>query len=102
MDPNSDKLVINLFIGRQSYPITVKRDQEEVFRRAAELINNKLQRYQTAYPNQGNEKLTAIALLDFAVMAVKTEKDHETQPYADTIAQITKEIEDALAPAKEK
>ena len=54
MDPNSDKLVINLFIGRQSYPITVKRDQEEVFRRAAELINNKLQRYQTAYPNQGN------------------------------------------------
>ena len=71
MDPNSDKLVINLFIGRQSYPITVKRDQEEVFRRAAELINNKLQRYQTAYPNQGNEKLTAIALLDFAVMALK-------------------------------
>ena len=60
MDPNSDKLVINLFIGRQSYPITVKRDQEEVFRRAAELINNKLQRYQTAYPNQGNEKLTFV------------------------------------------
>lgn len=102
MDPNSDKLVINLFIGRQSYPITVKRDQEEVFRRAAELINNKLQRYQTAYPNQGNEKLTAIALLDFAVMALKMEKDNETQPYADTIAQLTKEIEDALAPAKEK
>ena len=39
---------------------------------------------QTAYPNQGNEKLTAIALLDFAVMALKMEKDHETQPYADT------------------
>ena len=35
-------------------------------------------------------------------MALKMEKDHETQPYADTISQLTKEIEDALAPAKEK
>lgn len=34
-DNKSDKLVIQLLIGKQVYPITVKRDQEEIYRRAA-------------------------------------------------------------------
>ena len=43
-DNKSDKLVIQLLIGKQVYPITVKRDQEEIYRRAARMINDKLGR----------------------------------------------------------
>ena len=39
-DNKSDKLVIQLLIGKQVYPITVKRDQEEIYRRAARMIND--------------------------------------------------------------
>ena len=71
MSTSNDKMVIQLLIGKHQYPITVLRDQEEVFRKAARLINEKLGRYEQAYPNQGSEKYTSVALLDFAVRALQ-------------------------------
>ncbi|EJX00877.1 Cell division protein ZapA-like protein, partial [gut metagenome] len=63
MAGETEKLVIRLMIGNQMYPISVKREQEEIFRKAAKDINEKLQRYQSTYPNQGYEKYMSIALL---------------------------------------
>lgn len=95
--PNiEDKLVIKLMVGNQLYPISVRRDQEEVFRRAAKDINEKLQKYQTTYPNQGYEKYMSIALLDFAVRALQIEKDNSTALYNDIIATLTTEIEQVI------
>ena len=53
MENAQNKLVIHLLIGKQLYPITVLREQEEMFRKAAKLINEKLSRYEQTYPNQG-------------------------------------------------
>lgn len=92
----SDKLVIKLMIGHQLYPISVKRDQEEIFRKAAKEINEKIQRYQTTYPNQGHEKYMSIALLDFAVKVQQIERSNETAPYNQALEQLTLEIEQAL------
>ena len=60
-DNKSDKLVIQLLIGKQVYPITVKRDQEEIYRRAARMINDKLGRYEQSYPHLGYERYTSAA-----------------------------------------
>lgn len=96
MPNKEDKLVIKLMVGNQLYPISVRRDQEEVFRRAAKDINEKLQKYQTTYPNQGYEKYMSIALLDFAVRALQIEKDNSTSLYSDIITALTKEIEQVI------
>lgn len=96
MPNNEDKLVIKLMVGNQLYPISVRRDQEEVFRKAAKDINEKLQKYQTTYPNQGYEKYMSIALLDFAVRALQIEKDNSTSLYSDIITALTKEIEQVI------
>lgn len=96
MPNNEDKLVIKLMVGNQLYPISVRRDQEEVFRRAAKDINEKLQKYQTTYPNQGYEKYMSIALLDFAVRTLQIEKDNSTSLYSDIIMALTKEIEQVI------
>lgn len=96
MPNNEDKLVIKLMVGNQLYPISVRRDQEEVFRRAAKDINEKLQKYQTTYPNQGYEKYMSIALLDFAVRTLQIEKDNSTSLYSDIITALTKEIEQVI------
>ena len=96
MNTDSDKLIIKLMIGNQLYPISVKREQEELFRKAAKDINEKLQRYQTTYPNQGYEKYMSIALLDFAVKVQQLESSNETAPYNQALGQLTLEIEQAL------
>ena len=36
----NDKLSIQLMIGKQMHPITIRRDKEEIFRKAAKNINN--------------------------------------------------------------
>lgn len=78
------------------YPITVQREQEEIFRKAARLINEKLSRYEQAFPNQGYEKYTSIAMLDFAVGALLLEKQKDQTLYAETTQRLGQEIEQLL------
>ena len=92
----SDKLVIQLLIGNNMQQITVRRDQEEIFRKAATLINERLNKYKTAYPNQADAKYMSIALLDFAVKALQLEQNVDTEPYNKSIDLLTKEIEEIL------
>lgn len=96
MTDANDKFNIQLMIGNQLHPINIRRDQEELFRKAAKEINEKLARYQLTYPNRGNETYMSIALLDFAVYALKAEKNNDTAPYDKTIRQLTAEVEEAL------
>lgn len=92
-----DKLVIQLLIGKQVYPITVRRDQEEVYRKAARLINKKLGRYEQSYPNLSYERYTSVALLDFAVQVIQTQKQKDQSPYEDVVKRLTEEIAQLLA-----
>ena len=92
-----DKLVIQLLIGKQVYPITVRRDQEEVYRKAARLINEKLGRYEQSYPNLSYERYTSVALLDFAVQVIQTQKQKYQSPYEDVVKRLTEEIAQLLA-----
>ena len=41
----SERLVIQLMIGNQLYPYSIRREQEEIYRKAAKLINERLNRY---------------------------------------------------------
>ena len=93
----ADKLNIQLMIGNHMHPITIRRELEEVFRKAAKKINDKLSRYRESYPNLSYERCMSITLLDFAVYALQAENSAATQPYDDVVKQLTAEIEQALA-----
>ncbi len=95
-DVPTEKLNIQLKIGNQIHSITIRRELEEIFRKAARNINEKLSRYQVSYPNMGYEKSMAITLLDFAVYALQAEQDHSAEPYDAAICALTKEVEDCL------
>ncbi len=97
MEEKSDKLVIQLLIGKQVYPITVKREQEEIYRKASRLINEKLGRYEQSYPNLGYERYTSVALLDFAVQVIQLQQQKDQSPYEDVLRRLTTEIEQTLA-----
>lgn len=97
MDDPKDKLVIQLLIGKQVYPITVRREQEEIYRRAARTINEKLARYEQSYPHLGYERYTSVALLDFAVQVLQLQANKDQSPYEDVVNRLDKEITDLLA-----
>ncbi len=96
MDNSKDKFVIQLLIGKQLYPITVKREQEEIYRKAAQLINEKLSRYEQSYPNLGYERYTSVALLDFAVQMLQLQAQKDESLYTETVERLSSEIEALL------
>lgn len=96
MSESPNRLVIQLRIGNQLHPISINRDQEEIFRKAAKEINEKLSRYRQNYPNQPAEKYMSIALLDFAVRSLQLEKNADTAPIMQTVAALCSEVESVL------
>lgn len=96
MNSTSDKLNIQLRLGNELFPITVKREEEIHFRNAAKLINSKLDRYKATFPDQGNEKYMFMTLLDITVNFIKKEDKNDTEPYNNSLKLLTEEINKAL------
>ena len=100
MVEKSEKFVIQLLIGKQIYPITVRRDQEEIYRKAANMINEKLSRYEQSYPNLGYERYTSVALLDFAVQVLQMQNLKDQTLYKETVERLAGELEELLGDNK--
>lgn len=91
-----DRYTINLLIGNQTHQITVSRDMERYFREAAELINDRYNKYRQSFQNQSTEKYNAVVMLDIAVRYLQNLDNHDTDPYAKAINDLTAEVEEAL------
>lgn len=102
MPSSDDKLVIQLLIGKQMHAITVLREQEEIYRKAARLINEKLGRYEQSYPHLGTERYMSVALLDFAVQVIQAQMIQDQSPYEAAVAELSESIRAALAEGKEE
>ncbi len=102
MAAQNDKLHIQLMIGNEMHPITIRPEMEETFRAAAKSINEKLGRYRQSYPNLSYNRCVAITMLDFAVYALTAEKEADRAPIADIVERLTAEVEQALGVTPDK
>ena len=78
MTSNSDLLTIQLNIGSRIFPITIKRKDEEIYREASKLINDKLQKYISTFPDKEKEDYVTMVALDIAISLIK-EKNFDDQ-----------------------
>lgn len=102
MEDKKDKLVIQLLIGKQVFPITIRRDQEEIYRKASKMITEKLGRYEQSYPNLSYERYTSVALLDFAVQVIQLQHQKDLSPYETIVTRLSKELETLLSDDRAK
>ena len=71
-------------------------------RKAAQLINEKLSRYEQSYPNLGYERYTSVALLDFAVQMLQLQEQKDESLYTETVGRLSAEIDALLKAGKEE
>lgn len=90
----SEYLRITIRLGKMLFPITIKRREEEVYRAAEKLINERLNFYAGKYQHQGDETYMAMAILDIAVALKKDEQKKDTAPLMDKVNTLLQEIED--------
>ena len=79
-----DKMKIHLLIDKERYPLTIRREEEQLYRDAAKQIDNKLNKYRRAYPEFSTVKHWAMAALELAFENMSMKDRNDTPPYAVT------------------
>lgn len=75
----------------------VTRDDEVLYRRAAELINERLNAYFQAFKeNKKPKEIMYYAMIDLGLRLERELRRNDTKPYDDVMRQLTKEIEEEL------
>ena len=97
-----DTLSITLHFGSWTLPMTVKRDEEYVYRQAEKLIKERFNFYTSSYPGQSTEMYLVMTILDIAVQSKRQETNYDAQPILDVLRPLLSEVEAALINEKVK
>ena len=97
-----DTLSITLHFGSWTLSMTVKRDEEYVYRQAEKLIKERFNFYTSSYPGQSTEMYLVMTILDIAVQSKRQETNYDAQPVLDVLRPLLSEVEAALINEKVK
>lgn len=96
-ESNQEKLRIRLHVYDTDTPVNVRPEDEPFYRDSASLITNTVNAYASKYKGAKNEKeILYMALIDIALRYEMERVRNDTKPYADILAKLTSEIEDAI------
>lgn len=90
----SNERMINLVIAEMTFPIKIQSErEEEMYRKAAKRINDKLNKYRVHFQEEGIEKLLAMVAFEFSYNALNLEDKNDTRPFKDKLKELTDELE---------
>jgi cell division protein ZapA (FtsZ GTPase activity inhibitor) len=77
-----DELSISITVADRPYKLMVEKEYEELFRRAARLIDKKIKEYSSNYAFKDKQDLLAMVALDYTTSYLQTErKNTEIEDY---------------------
>lgn len=93
-----EEFVINLLIDNTRYPIKIRRDEEEVYRRAAEEIDSKLGQYKSHFTGDSRKLESKDYMAMTAIQAVAGKAQHEVRAeyFEEKIKSMIGELDDYL------
>ncbi|WP_300812144.1 cell division protein ZapA [uncultured Bacteroides sp.] len=89
----NDKIKINLHMAGASFPITIRREEEEMVREAAKQVDIRLNAYRERYQNVPLERIMAMVAYQFALENLQQKQRNDTEPYTAKIKELTEELE---------
>ncbi|MDD6209094.1 MAG: cell division protein ZapA [Bacteroidales bacterium] len=95
----NDEFEIQLKIFGIKYPLRISRKDEEIARKAAELVEKKYALYVKTYDVKETKRLGQdlkfLVAFEFALESLKTQKD-DMMPFVDKIDELNEELADYL------
>lgn len=88
-----NKLAIKLKIAERVYPLRIDRDEEQKFREAAKLINEKLAIYRKHFTTSDGQDLLAMVSLHLATRQVESGENLSTEAILRDLKELTNDIE---------
>lgn len=96
MPADHDTLSIKLRLGTRTLPMTVKREDEILYRGAEKLMNERFSFYASRYPSLGAEMYLTMMALDIAVRLKAVERDNDPKPMMAALEALVSDVEQAL------
>lgn len=78
------------------YPLTINREEEEQIRKAAELINEKVERYKKTFSFRDNQDLLAMLSLQIATESLNLKIGNEKRSLIQELAGLNQNITEYL------
>lgn len=95
-----ETFTINLYIADKHYPLKIKRSEEELVRRAAKLINDKIDLFRNRFNMEESglelKDLLAMAACQIAIDAVRASESADDGAFSKSVTQLNKELEEFL------
>ena len=84
------EISIKINIADRVYPLKVNMEEEEIIRRAAKLINDRIKEFQDNYAVRDKQDLLSMCVLHYATATLKAEKKvmHEDTEVADKVYEL--------------
>ncbi|RLD51813.1 MAG: cell division protein ZapA [Bacteroidetes bacterium] len=88
-----DKLSIKINIGNKYYPMRINRGEEEIIRKSAKIINDKLTQYQNKYAERDPFDLLAMTSLQYVKQFLECNSKNDVSSLNEELKQINEELE---------
>ncbi len=96
-ESEQNKINIRLHIYDTDIMVRVPRDEEPLYRKDAELINELMNAYYANFKGiKGDKEITYFAMIDLGLRLQKELRRNDTKPYDDILTKLTSEIADVL------
>ena len=93
---NDTKLKIKLKIGEYYHPMEIDRSKEEIYRKAAKLVDTRFAAYKDKYKKVDDNMILSFVALDFALQYLTLEENKSPEVIGSKINELTGELEKFL------
>jgi cell division protein ZapA len=91
-----NKLSIKVNVADSTYPLNIDRKQEEVIRKAAKMINEKVLQYKQRYKDKDTQDFLAMASLQYVIKVIELENKADVAPVYNELKAIERELSEFL------
>lgn len=91
-----DQLRINIRIEGRVYPLSIDRNDEERYRKAAKTVNETVSRYKELYKNKDSQDILAMAAFQIALNHTELLDRADKSLFMDGLKDINDDISDFL------
>lgn len=92
-----ENLKINILINGVRLPLTVKRDEEELFRNAEKMVVKFINDYQQIYSQRSYAEILTFVAFRLAVILNKQNSNQDIAPLAERIKELDEELKALLS-----
>ncbi|MBN1116947.1 MAG: cell division protein ZapA [Bacteroidales bacterium] len=91
-----EKLSIRVNIADRYYPLKIERNEEEIIRKAAKLINERVLQYKQKYADKDVLDFIAMTALQLVTRMVELEEKQDVVPIIESIKELNEELDEYI------